>query len=380
VVGSVTTATSSDIWIGKFDDSLNLVNSLTINGSGNSFDSARDIFIDSNDRIYVVGDMTTSAPMIWLAKLNTSLVIESSTTVSGPLSAVGFALTMNSQGVYATGRISNGANSFTWVGKFNDNLVLQSTTTVDTTLSSYGMDITSDFQGNIYICGYKDPNIRIAKFDSNLVLLSSATAGGTQTSEGRAISFFDGYLYVAGYIEDDVEDNNGWIAKYDSSLNLLESAIFSNMGPDAIEDFYVDPVRNRLYFTGYYAISGQSTNMWVGECTRSFILLSSTTFNGTSSGGDTGYSILKDNQGRIFASGQIIQTVTERDIFVTKFFGSPIASSIDSIRVYPNPFQPRLGHPFITFENLPVNVSIKIYTLTGTETKELVTNDKGIVT
>jgi hypothetical protein len=42
-----------------------------------------------------------------------------------------------------------------------------------------------------------------------------------------------------------------------------------------------------------------------------------------------------------------------------------LAANLNSVIVYPNPFEPRIGHVAVTFDNLTASARIRIYKLTG---------------
>lgn len=47
------------------------------------------------------------------------------------------------------------------------------------------------------------------------------------------------------------------------------------------------------------------------------------------------------------------------------FVNAQVAADLSSVRVFPNPFQPAVGVSGVTFDNMPENVNIKIYKMTG---------------
>jgi hypothetical protein len=50
---------------------------------------------------------------------------------------------------------------------------------------------------------------------------------------------------------------------------------------------------------------------------------------------------------------------------------------LDGVVVAPNPFRPSLGHRQMVFSNLPRDVTVKIYTLTGEKVRDLATDGGG---
>jgi hypothetical protein len=61
-------------------------------------------------------------------------------------------------------------------------------------------------------------------------------------------------------------------------------------------------------------------------------------------------------------------------LFNACFVSGALSQNLDNVVVYPNPFEPKLGHTKVTFDNLTGYVRIKIYKKTGELIYEKVTS------
>ena len=60
-------------------------------------------------------------------------------------------------------------------------------------------------------------------------------------------------------------------------------------------------------------------------------------------------------------------------ILLVFFCFSPVllAGGFGSLKIFPSPLRPSLGHTHVTFANLPPNAHVEIYTLAGEKVKDL---------
>ena len=54
------------------------------------------------------------------------------------------------------------------------------------------------------------------------------------------------------------------------------------------------------------------------------------------------------------------------------------ANTLETVKVFPNPFRPALGHTAVTFSNLPAQTRLRIYTFSGALVKDLTTDAVGM--
>jgi hypothetical protein len=385
VVGTLVGLSAENIWIGKLSPSLRLKNQTIVNSDiANSVNSARDIFIDNNRNIYVVGinEETVGGANIWLGKFNSSLTLLNSTTFNGPNGGTdsGMAITSDGTFFYITGAISTSSGSKGWIGKYNSSLVLISSFTINDVgaTSSNFADIAVDNSGSVYALGGIQFGggisfDRIAKYDSNLALVSSITLSGASLTLNSLTTDLSNNIYAVGY--DNVSGVNVVsLSKFDNALVFQSSVIYNAGGHTGIffgESIALNPIDNHLYVVGRLNDSTVGSGLLAHaiEFNTSLVLISTATINGPTSAPfdtDVARGVIADSNGNVYMTGSINQTDVSgnTDILVARF-GDPVVfpSSVDASRAYPNPFLPQQGHTEITFDNLPVDASIKIFTV-----------------
>ena len=75
-----------NIWIGKYNENLVYQDSVTVNGVANGDDEGYTMAFDGSGNVYLIGYMTLAGEGhdIWLGKFDSDLVLLDSTTVTGP--------------------------------------------------------------------------------------------------------------------------------------------------------------------------------------------------------------------------------------------------------------------------------------------------------
>jgi hypothetical protein len=58
--------------------------------------------------------------------------------------------------------------------------------------------------------------------------------------------------------------------------------------------------------------------------------------------------------------------------------GAAVPSSLDNVKIFPNPFRPSLGHTSVTISNVPANSRVRLYTVAGERVKELSADAAGM--
>ncbi|MEQ1919673.1 MAG: hypothetical protein ABL955_10780, partial [Elusimicrobiota bacterium] len=125
-------ATNSDIWIGRYSSALVLQSSYTYDKAGFG-DEAFGVAVDTitND-VFAAGYVSTatgqSSRDIWMARFNSSLVLQSSITINGPASERDevTCLRVSSGTVFVVGLSSEPQGKGYWLARFSTNLVLVS--------------------------------------------------------------------------------------------------------------------------------------------------------------------------------------------------------------------------------------------------------------
>jgi len=236
-------ATLSDLWVGKFNSSLVLQSSVTINGTADNNDFIGNLKLDGTGKLYVVGDIRNSdLGDIWVGKFDTSpLTLLATTTVSGTAagsSDFGYDVTIDRAGrILVVGDLQQtGIDCALWLGRYNSSLVLQSSTTFSNGPGTcdLGLGVTTDESGNIYVSGTTDNlnptgNMWLGQFNSSLVLQSSLSINGSandNTERGYGV-VFDGHsnLYMAGVIRETSGGKNIWLSKHSIASALSSSSV-----------------------------------------------------------------------------------------------------------------------------------------------------------
>ncbi len=203
-------ASTTDIYLGKFNSSGSNLWNATIDGPKNKNDLGYGIAVDNNS-IYIVGYSywsNASTTDIYLGKFNSSGSNLWNATLNGPQNdndfSYGIALD-NSSNIYITGfsRWSSDLYDDIYIGKFNSsgsnlwNATIKGSAIVADL--GYGIAIESSL-GDIYVTGTKDENIYLAKFSVDTInptavftcSPASVTVGGTITCSCTPSDVFSG--------------------------------------------------------------------------------------------------------------------------------------------------------------------------------------------
>jgi hypothetical protein len=128
--GYLTQAGGSDIWIAKYDAALVLLSSYTYDSNGFE-DVARAVAVDTaSGNVFAAGHVSASALSsshdIWFAKFDSSLALLSSVTINGSAGDrdEAFGLRVASGSIYVVGRSSVTGGAASWVSRYDTNLVL----------------------------------------------------------------------------------------------------------------------------------------------------------------------------------------------------------------------------------------------------------------
>lgn len=262
-----------DLWIGKYSSSLVLQASTTINGSDDALDSGRAITVDAAGYIWLTGFVREIDEFrnIWIAKYDSSMVLISSITIDGSSSGfdMGEGITTDEENnVWVTGFINETPGSQNiWIAKYNSSQLLLASTTFDGSANSsdQGNGIAIDAYGNVGVTGIVfeimgSMNIWLGKYDSSLILQSSITVNGSANDMDIGIDImFDGTgnVYVTGIIDETSELENIWIAKYDLRTETPVSFVGTTLGTSSITWSWVDQKNE----DGFRVISSTGGNM-----------------------------------------------------------------------------------------------------------------------
>jgi len=311
-----------------------LPSSTTFNGSGNGYDEGYGIATDSSGNVWIAGWVNGPSKDIWVAKYNSSLVLQASATFNGSANNVdtGYGIATDSSGnVWVTGSLLNVGSEFDniWVAKYNSSLVLQASATINgsSNSSDRGQGITTDSSGNVWVTGQIDENtgdnIWVAKYNSSLVLQASATINGSGIAfdQGTGITTDSSdNVWVTGSVNETSEADNIWIAKYNSSLVLQASATINGSGNtnDSGQGITTDSSGN-VWVTGSVNETSEGSNIWVAKYNSSLVLQASATINGSGNTNDYGTGIARDSSGNVWVTGWVFETSGDNNILVAQY-------------------------------------------------------------
>jgi hypothetical protein len=230
IAGTITVPLQGyDIFIGKYDFDLNLQRNITIDGPASKTDKGRFLLLDAEGNLFVSGSMSQvgTGYDIWLGKFDTDLQLLDQKVIAGPTSGEdkGYGICLDDAGyLYATGAMTESGQGFnSWLAKFDKNLNLLSNITVNGPAndddSAYSIVLWAGLivQVGTYSELSGGANIMVALYNTNLHLISRITkngsANGFDTAFG-AIYVTYGIVFVSGFITEISKSQNAWIARF----------------------------------------------------------------------------------------------------------------------------------------------------------------------
>ena len=193
VSGSMSqTTTEYDIWIGKFEDDLDFVDEVIVAGPTTDEDKGYGIVFDGDDSIYVTGTMieTDESYNIWMAKYDTNLNLLDSVTINGPVDGedVAYLMTIDEDDhLYHAGTYTEtlgGTNI--WLARFDSTLTLESWTTVDGPASGWdtGIGIALGDDDELFVSAIVTDSttgldLWLGRFDDPLLFTAGFEIGNT---------------------------------------------------------------------------------------------------------------------------------------------------------------------------------------------------------
>ena len=308
-----------DIWLAKYDSNLVLLDSITIDGPASGDDEGYTIALDGSGYFYVIGYMTETGEdhNIWLAKFDTDLVLQRQITVNGSENSTddGYGILFDGAGyLYVAGTLTETGEGYNiWIAKYDTDLVLQTSTTLNGPGNSTdkGRFLALDGNGNLFVSGSATPlssrySIWLGKFDTDLNLQDDLIIEGTGTGEDKGYGIvFNGIdtLYVTGTMTESAQSYNIWLAKFDTDLNLIRSITLNDPVDGEDVSYSIDMDDDRyIYQTGDFTEAAGGTNIWIARYSTNLQLRSYITVDGPASGYDTGCGIIRGSGRDIYVT------------------------------------------------------------------------------
>ena len=299
----------------------------------NVFITGKGILPFSTNNIQVTGDITLDfaverAPAMQLV-FDKSLNIDGGS--KGDDAAYGFIFDKDGN-IYITGFVTvPGEDRNIWLAKYDSEMNLITDTIINGSADGEdtGYVFALDENDNLFIIGYmtetgEDHNIWIAKYDLDLHFKKQITVNGSkgETDDGYGILYDgNGYLYAAGTIRETKGENNIWIAKYDTDLNL-EKSITINRTADNTDKarFMVLDGKGHLFVSGSVTQEVSEYDIWIGKFDTDLNLLVDTVVAGPVAGEeDKGYGICLDEYGILYCTGTLTEPGQGYNIWLAKY-------------------------------------------------------------
>lgn len=232
VIGSVqVTGEGLNIWVRKYNSGGSVAWTKTFNGSANRDDYGKGIGVDSGGNVYAGGVETLSdgKANVWVRKYDTAgntiwtQPYAMNTTSADDLANMAVDASGN---VYLVSQLTT-AFPYLWVRKLDTN---GNTLWTDSSLNTgvYECGITADGSGNVYVIFGSSLgglwSIRVRKYDNVGTLLwtdiCTSESGGSDYGYDIAVDT-DGSVYAVGSIYVGSPGWNTWIRKYNSGGSIL---------------------------------------------------------------------------------------------------------------------------------------------------------------
>jgi hypothetical protein len=327
-----------DIWLGKYDTDLVYRDSVTVNGTADGDDEGYTIAFDPDGHLYLVGYMTEAGENhnIWLGKFDLDLKLLDQVTVNGSENDAddGYGILFDSVSgdLYLAGtlrELGEGANI--WLAIYDTDLGLVEAITLngpvdDTDKARF---ITFDDTRHLFASGSmtedlnRDYDIWIGKFTDKLTFVDDLTIAGPTTEEDKGYGIvFDGSdtLFVTGTMIETNESYNIWMAKLDTDLNLLDELTIN--GPVDGEDvayMMAGDASGRLYHTGTFTETVGGTNIWLARFDSALNLEAWATLDGPAGGYDTGVGVAAGSKNDLYVSAIVTDPVQGLDMWFARF-------------------------------------------------------------
>ncbi len=332
------TGQGRNIWLGKYSENLVYQDSVTVNGAANGDDEGYTIVFDPSGNLYLVGYMTAvgEGHDIWLGKFDSELVLVDSITVTGPNTdhddGYGILYDSVSGNLYLAGTVrESGEDANIWLAIYDTDLDLVKAITMNGPVdeTDKARFLTFDDTRHLFVSGSmtddlsRDYAIWIGKFEDDLTFVDDVTIDGPTTEEDKGYGIaFDGAdtIFVTGTMIETDESYNIWMAKLDTDLTILDQLTINGPvdGEDVAYLMQLGP-SGRLYHTGTYTENVGGTNIWLARFGPSIDLEAWVTLDGPAGGYDTGIGVAVGNKNDLYVSAIVSDPVEGFNMWFGRF-------------------------------------------------------------
>jgi hypothetical protein len=326
-----------DIWLARYSVDLVYQDSVTVNGEADGDDEGYAMAFDQDGYLYLIGYMTGPAGNhdIWLGKFDSDLVLQYDITIPGSENddddGYGLLFDEVTGNLYAAGTLretDEGAN--VWLAIIDTDLVVQDSTTLDGPIDNTDKArfLTFDDSRHLFASGsmtqaVTDYDIWIGKFEADLTFVDQVIVPGPTTDEDKGYGLVFGgsdTLFVTGTMIEPGESYNIWMARVDTDLNLLDDETFNGPvnGEDVAYTMTIDEV-GRLHNVGVYTEADGGSNIWLARFDADLALEAWTTVDGPDGGYDTGLGVVNGRNNDLYVSAVVSDPLRGLDIWIGHF-------------------------------------------------------------
>ncbi|MFX1316246.1 MAG: hypothetical protein ACFE9T_10310 [Promethearchaeota archaeon] len=217
-----------NIYIGKFDTNLNHIKNVTLNGPENGTDKGRFLTFDGMGNLYVSGSKSQvgTGYDLWLGKFNTDLTLLDEIIIASPTTGEdkGYGLIYDGiDTIYLTGTLSHDTQGYNiFLAKYDTSLNQLRNITLNGPANGEDIAYSISFSGSqlvqtgVYTENHGGANVWVALFNKDLKLLLHDTVDGTSHGydTGYGVITSGPEIYISGFINHPSEGTNIWIAQY----------------------------------------------------------------------------------------------------------------------------------------------------------------------
>ncbi|MFI5211659.1 MAG: SBBP repeat-containing protein [Ignavibacteria bacterium] len=272
-------AGGNDILTIKYNSAGEIIWAVTFNGTASLDDEGNGICVDQSGNIYVVGasqNVVSSCDITLLKYDQEGTLLWSRIYYSDGAGREdkGLGIALDASGcIYITGYTTN-SDSYTDIvlRKYDPegNPLWTSLEDGSANLDAIGSCVTVSTSGNVYVGGYvtssgNGTDIFVRKYNSNGWPRWTKTINGGGNSEDRAWGIVvdeEDNLYVGGFVTDELNGTDCYIAKIGNFGYLLWSRTYNGPGnsTDKAWGIVIDEEDNSVYVTGETSDANRNTN------------------------------------------------------------------------------------------------------------------------